>query len=93
MCCPDHAIAKTDQTVALICLILNIFWPGLGTIINAIYHEQPCEGIVYGILQMLTCIFIVGWIWSIVYGCKILDKSRISDHYVQIVEVHHYHDQ
>mmetsp|Transcript_37517 Transcript_37517/g.36072 ORF Transcript_37517/g.36072 Transcript_37517/m.36072 type:complete len:91 (-) Transcript_37517:37-309(-) len=76
MCCPDETIAKTDTTIALICLILNIFWPGLGTIINALYGEQMCAGIIYGLLQMLTCVILVGWIWSIVYGCKILEKSK-----------------
>mmetsp|Transcript_7866 Transcript_7866/g.7349 ORF Transcript_7866/g.7349 Transcript_7866/m.7349 type:complete len:92 (+) Transcript_7866:32-307(+) len=76
MCCPDEAIAKMDPTPALICLILNILWPGLGTMINACYGDHVGAGICYGLLQMLTCILLVGWIWAIVYGCKILDKSK-----------------
>ena len=77
MCCPDHAIAATDKGLATICLILNIFFPGVGTIINACMGDSPVSGIIYGILQMITIVFFfAGWIWSIVYGVKILNKSN-----------------
>mmetsp|Transcript_25619 Transcript_25619/g.24913 ORF Transcript_25619/g.24913 Transcript_25619/m.24913 type:complete len:80 (+) Transcript_25619:2-241(+) len=77
MCCPDESIAKMDQSMAIVCLVLNILIPGIGTMINACYHEKPAAGVCYGILQLLTCWIIVGWIWAIVYGVKIMEKANL----------------
>ena len=85
MCCPDHAIGKTGNCLALICFILNIFLPGIGTMINSFFAKRCCEGFAYGILQLLTTALIVGWVWSIVYGWKIVQKSRHPD----VIVVHH----
>lgn len=77
MCCPDDAIAATDKGLAIVCLLFNIFFPGVGTIINACMGDAPVAGIIYGILQMFTIVFFfAGWIWSIVYGAKIVQKSN-----------------
>ena len=76
MCCPDHVIAVTDVGMANICLVLNIIWPGLGTIINACYGKHACTGVLIGLAQLFLTIFFIGWIWSIVYGCKIVEKAK-----------------
>ncbi|MCP4367039.1 MAG: hypothetical protein GY797_02825 [Deltaproteobacteria bacterium] len=49
------------------CLILNIIWPGLGTMISACAGEKfQCNTLCHGVLQWLTSIVLVGWIWSII---------------------------
>ena len=76
MCCPDEVIATTDETMAIVCLVLNIILPGVGTMVNAYYSKYTCTGICFGILQMITSIILIGWVWSIVYGVKIMNKSK-----------------
>ena len=77
MCCPNEAIHPIDKTMALVCLLLNVLiCPGLGTMIHACMGPSAGMGILYGILQFLTTpFFLLGWIWSIVYGVKIVQKS------------------
>ena len=55
-----------------IILFLNIFFPGIGTIIAAIgwgntckYKDRTKELLLRGILQILTIIFLVGWVQAI----------------------------
>ena len=81
MCCPDEAIHPIDHTMAIVCLLLNIFLPGVGTIVHACMGTNSGPGIIYGILQILTTGFFIGWIWSIIYGVKIVGKSGKSGCY------------
>ena len=90
MCCPDEAIHRIDPTMAIVCLLLNIFiCPGLGTMVHACMGHDAGQGIIYGLLQFLTTpFFLVGWIWSIVYGVKIVQKSG---HHCHDDEYQHHH--
>ena len=49
MCRPDSVIALTNSSLAAMCLIFNVFVPGLGTIINALQGEFKVIGIMLGI--------------------------------------------
>eukprot|EP00347_Sterkiella_histriomuscorum_P018022 403347084 len=94
MCCDDKSINATSSGIALACLILNIFIPGMGTILNAGVGYRVCPGVLYGILQfLLTPLFLIGWIWSIVYGirCIQIAERKHSDGYHQHDD-HHHHD-
>lgn len=50
MCLTDTYITPTGRGVAIFCLILNIFFPGSGTIVNAMQGEEIMVGIFIGIL-------------------------------------------
>lgn len=78
MCCPDHVIRIVDPDISTLCLILNIFIPGAGTILNAFADsQQRFIGVLLGILQFLTTpLMLIGWVWAIVYGVKIVNKSK-----------------
>ena len=67
---PILGVPKVEKTVALICLLVNIFMPGFGTLIGAIATPTGCDfcAFVYGILQILLTGFGIGWIWSVVWG-------------------------
>lgn len=74
------AVPCMPLPIAVVCCILNIIAPGLGTLLSAFtvfccgYTESatPCRAfgwnILGGLLQAVTFVFIVGWIWSISWG-------------------------
>ena len=65
-----------SKCVGVIFFILNIIIPGTGTIFAAI--NQNCIGvqIIVGILQFFSSpILFIGWVWSIIWGYKIFEKS------------------
>ena len=75
-CCKE-TVVKLEPTLALVCLILNIIWPGFGTMISACAGEKfQCNTLCHGVLQNLTAIVIVGWIWSIMQGLWIYRASK-----------------
>ena len=77
----DYELPKFKKSSMKLCysiriyyllLFLNIFFPGVGTIIAAIGWGNTCKNknrtkelLLRGILQILTFIFIIGWIQSI----------------------------
>ena len=67
-------------------LILNVILPGIGTMIIAcVGYQGPWSKtqLTVGILQSLTSVFLIGWIWSIWWGVKIVRKSLEDQQQVQ----------
>ena len=85
MCCPP--VNPTNFPMAVFCLVMNIILPGTGTMINGCFGRVCCDLLITGFLQLLTAVFLVGWIWSIWYGIRILGAAASSDHPYH----HHYH--
>ena len=59
-------------------MALSIFLPGSGTIISACIGYPISWSKVQlfvGALQMMTAVLLIGWIWSIWWGWKILHRS------------------
>eukprot|EP00347_Sterkiella_histriomuscorum_P014763 403359625 len=75
MCCPEETINPMNTCMATLCLVLNIFIPGSGTILNACCGRHCAAGVLYGVCQFFLTVLLIGWIWSIMYGIKILQKS------------------
>lgn len=80
------AVPCMPTPVALVCCLLNIVAPGTGTLITAFacfccgYPEvRPVLAFFWNllaaILQMLTFVFIVGWIWSIIWGMTFMSLA------------------
>ena len=58
--------------------ILNIVLPGTGTMISSCVGYSISWSktqLVVGLLQMLTAIYLIGWIWSIWWGVVLLKKG------------------
>ena len=76
--CCSAANPYVPENIAPIILVLDIFMPGVGTILAAYYDPAGCncKTITCGIFQMLTVVILVGWIWSIWQGAAIYKKSK-----------------
>jgi len=69
-------IPQVSIGIAVLLLIVNIFLPGIGTlIISCINGKVYIEQIAVGILQFITAGIIIGWIWSIWWGILFVQKS------------------
>ncbi|CAM9819892.1 unnamed protein product [Ascophyllum nodosum] len=64
-----------SEILALIIFVMNIFLPGVGTIIVGLL-ACSCEIFIVGILQTITAGLIIGWVWSIWWGWELLLVSR-----------------
>ena len=72
--CTDHC-QPTPPVIALISLLLNIFLSGWGTILNGLMGPAiDTTQILFGVIQLVTTVCVVGWIWSIVWGIITVDK-------------------
>mmetsp|Transcript_25657 Transcript_25657/g.19408 ORF Transcript_25657/g.19408 Transcript_25657/m.19408 type:complete len:81 (+) Transcript_25657:7-249(+) len=66
-------IAKTVKRVPqpwhIILFIINIIFPGWGTMISACCgRDLDVFTLLIGLCQLLTCWFLLGWLWSIWWG-------------------------
>ncbi len=69
-------IPKLPKNFALVLFIVNIFFPGVGTLISACVGEKFLKSqLIVGLLQLILAAFIVGWVWSIIWGYLIYKKS------------------
>ena len=73
--CKD-AVVKVPEPMHIVCFILNIFVPGCGTCISAFFDsEVNVTALVFGLLQFFLAWTIICWIWSIIHGWWIYEKS------------------
>ena len=76
-CCKKTVVSGLDKTVALVLLVLNIIWPGLGTAISSCLAPAfLCPALLHGFLQAITSWLIVGWIWSIIHGVWLVKAAK-----------------
>ena len=64
-----------------VCFVLNILIPGIGTMICSCVgfpEKYSKTQLTIGIVQMLTAVYLIGWIWSIWWGWLML-KRGIED--------------
>jgi len=68
-----------DQVTAIVLLFINIFVPGIGTMIVGCIAGGNTNCFAWfciGFLQLfLTPIFLIGWIWAIITGVQLLQRS------------------
>ncbi|KAL9641720.1 hypothetical protein ABK040_007398 [Willaertia magna] len=65
--------------MGLIILIVNILFPGIGTILAGIMTEEKeksSSAIIVGVLQFVLASCCIGWIWAIYSGIKIMQISE-----------------
>ena len=71
------AVVKVDPPMHIILFILNIFFSGVGTMISACLNKKGfhTNAFLFGLIQFFLCWTIVPWIWSIMHGYWIYEKS------------------
>jgi len=69
---------KLEKQMGLIVLVLSILAPGWSSILAGFLAkgDNLKPGVIVGVLQMLTCFLLVGWIWSIWVGYTIYKNSQ-----------------
>lgn len=64
--------------MAFIIIIINVFWPGLGTAISGCVGTKTSGAtILLGILQMF--LLFIGWIWGIVWSVNLYKKAKADE--------------
>jgi len=71
----QNEIPSTNIVVAIILLLLNIFFPGLGTAVMSLLNGFKPKTLLVALLQFLLTIILIGWIWSIWWGILCVTKS------------------
>ena len=75
---------RLEYSTGYFCLFLclNIFLPGIGTIVagamfgkaTATHADRTGELICHGVVQLLTCLFIFGWVWAIMEASRYFES-------------------
>jgi TM2 domain-containing membrane protein YozV len=75
-----HLVTKIKPTgpiLSFFLFILNVFFPGLGTMVNQCVGvgQFSWKGFMVGVLQLILAPLIIGWIWSIWWGVEMMKRS------------------
>jgi hypothetical protein len=71
----DHLFPSIPSRVAILSLIMNIFFPGVGTMIIGCHCNESAYFILTGLCQMCLSIILCGWIWAIITGSRAIKHS------------------
>ena len=77
----ENAIVKVDRCTGIICLILNIFLVGSGTILaGCITHQSnkrtKMNNFIVGLFQLILLPYAgLGWMWSVYIGYRLFERS------------------
>jgi hypothetical protein len=71
-----------DPSQAIIVLILNIIWPGIGTMVYGCMgraSSRCCCWFLLGLCQDFLGYICIGWIWGIIFALKVMAASALYD--------------
>lgn len=73
-----NVIPILDPGTACVILILNIFFPGVGTMVmGCAGRNANCIAWFFiGWLQLIMTFLLIGWIWSIITGCHAVSRAN-----------------
>ena len=82
MFCEDALFTAIPVKLALLCFVLNLFpLPGLGTLVHAHFGSHgdnlKVRRCIIGVAQFILAFLIFGWLWSAIYGLRILWVSIV----------------
>ena len=75
----NNSTPKVESNMAIIILLVNFFFPGIGTLLAGIMTqetEKKNPAIIVGIIQFILASFLIGWLWAIYWGYKIYAISK-----------------
>jgi len=65
-----------EMNHSLVVLLVNLFFPGIGTIVAGVLGGMKLIG--RGIAQLILSLIIVGWIWALVTSIQCLSNSTAA---------------
>ncbi|KAL9645390.1 hypothetical protein ABK040_002589 [Willaertia magna] len=74
----EDSAVKVGKGMGIIILLINVFFPGIGTIIAGVMTEEKdksSSAIIVGILQLVLSACCIGWLWAIWTGIQIMQVS------------------
>lgn len=74
---PYQQVPILEKTMAVLCLVINILIPGIGTIVAGVLGSKPMIG--RGVAQLLLTLVIVGWIWGVVTGVQLITNATWAE--------------
>ena len=79
--CCGASIPYVPYNIGVLVLCLDIFLPGIGTLVSAYYDPSGCncKTVTCGIFQLILTPVLIGWIWSIIQGSYTYKKSKQYD--------------
>ena len=78
-------IPKLNCCIAIILFVLNVCFPGTGTMLLG--FSKGKNHFKVGVSQLLLSIVLIGWVLSIIWGLEILKISNSSDDQQNDVEM------
>ena len=91
MFCEDALFTPVPIKLALLCFILNLVAPGFGTLAHACFGGSLNDNLKFrrcliGLAQFVLAFVIFGWLWSAIYGVRILWAAIVPPAISQAVE-------
>ena len=74
-------VPKLNLIKAYGCAFVNVIFSVLGTIISAFLGDEPGVNktqLIVGLLQMMTAVYLIGWLLSIYWAYKLVMKATPS---------------
>jgi hypothetical protein len=68
----DTVYPSVSVGLAIAILFINMFFPGIGTMIIGCFSQAPGYFICIGFLQSILAIILIGWIWALVTSVTVL---------------------
>jgi hypothetical protein len=71
-------VPKLSLLKAYGCAIANVIFSGAGTIASSFWGEEPGVNktqLIVGLLQMMTSVYLIGWLLSIYWAYKLIMKA------------------
>lgn len=79
-------VNPVNPCMGIIQLLMNIFLPGTGTMLNGLFGAMCCDLLLAGLCQLLLAVIIVGWVCSVITGCRIMGGgSNGGVHYREVI--------
>jgi len=71
-------VPKLSLLKAYGCAVVNVIFSGVGTIASSFLGEEPGVNktqLLVGILQLMTSVYLIGWLLSIYWAYKLVMKA------------------
>lgn len=80
-------VPKLHWILAYALAITNFFFSGVGTMVSAFLGDGGLNKtqLLVGLAQLLTSVYLIGWLLSIYWGYKLIMKSSRTDEHNKLI--------